>query len=396
LRDWILTAVIFGMIPAILRDPFWGVLLWNWLAFMNPHRYAWGFARSMRFSLVVAGVTLVSFLIYKGRKLVPWRAPLILTVILFLWVCCTTVVALNPSGAYEEWERFAKIIAMVVVASALMQSRTRIDRLIAVIVLSLGFFGFKGGIFTIAHGGAYMVRGPYGSFIEGNNEIAFALVIMLPLARYLQLEIANRKIRWGIGGLMVLSGFSIVGSYSRGAFLAGSVMAVALWFRSRRKAVLALALAAAITVMYMFMPQKWHDRMGTIQTYEQDASAMGRINAWWMAWNLALDNPVLGAGARAFTLLVGIATLWTCSWLIRSGKARPELRWAYDLGTMCQTSLVGYAVGGAFLGLAYWDLPYSIVAIVAAARVIVEGELAADPESGAAAPQLRPAPEVPR
>jgi O-antigen ligase len=43
------------------------------------------------------------------------------------------------------------------------------------------------------------------------------------------------------------------------------------------------------------MPQQWYDRMSTIQTYDQDQSAIGRINAWHMAYNMAKDRP-LGGG----------------------------------------------------------------------------------------------------
>ena len=35
---------------------------------------------------------------------------------------------------------------------------------------------------------------------------------------------------------------------------------------------------------------------------------------------------------------------------------------------MCQVSLVGYAVGGAFLSLAYFDLPYDIMVMVVLTR----------------------------
>ena len=31
---------------------------------------------------------------------------------------------------------------------------------------------------------------------------------------------------------------------------------------------------------------------------------------------------------------------------------------------MCQVTLVGYAVGGAFLSLSYWDLPYNVLILV--------------------------------
>ncbi len=35
---------------------------------------------------------------------------------------------------------------------------------------------------------------------------------------------------------------------------------------------------------------------------------------------------------------------------------------------MCQVSLVGYAVGGAFLSLAYFDLPYNILIMIVVGR----------------------------
>jgi hypothetical protein len=40
---------------------------------------------------------------------------------------------------------------------------------------------------------------------------------------------------------------------------------------------------------------------------------------------------------------------------------------------MCKVSLVGFAVGGAFLNLAYWDMPYYLmVALVASHRLVKE------------------------
>ena len=39
---------------------------------------------------------------------------------------------------------------------------------------------------------------------------------------------------------------------------------------------------------------------------------------------------------------------------------------------MCQVALAGYAVGGAFLSLAYFDLPYNIMVLVVLTRIWVE------------------------
>jgi hypothetical protein len=50
----------------------------------------------------------------------------------------------------------------------------------------------------------------------------------------------------------------------------------------------------------------------------------------------------------------------------------PEAKWAANLGGMVQVALVGYAVGGAFLSLAYFDLPYYMMVLVVIARKWVE------------------------
>ena len=42
---------------------------------------------------------------------------------------------------------------------------------------------------------------------------------------------------------------------------------------------------------------------------------------------------------------------------------------------MIQVSIVAFLTGGAFLGLAYWDLPYHLIAIVVLMRRIVENKL---------------------
>jgi hypothetical protein len=53
----------------------------------------------------------------------------------------------------------------------------------------------------------------------------------------------------------------------------------------------------------------------------------------------------------------------------------PELQWARDLAAMCQVGLIGYATGGAFLSLVYFDLPYYLVLIVVVVDRIVAREM---------------------
>src|SRR5690606_38580670 len=99
---------------------------------------------------------------------------------------------------------------------------------------------------------------------------------------------------------MLLCAVSVLGSQSRGAFLAVSAMAVYLWRHSNHKGLVGIVLVVLAAGLLAFMPASWEARMQTILDYERDGSAMGRINSWIMAWNLARDR-ILGGGFEVTT-----------------------------------------------------------------------------------------------
>ncbi len=74
-------------------------------------------------------------------------------------------------------------------------------------------------------------------------------------------------------------------------------------------------------------------------------------------------------------LLLGLMTWRTGSWIVRNTAKHPEYRWATDLATMIQVSLIGFAVGGTFLSLLYFDVPYYLMTAMVVTRVLVEKEL---------------------
>ena len=307
--------------------------------------------------------------------------------------------------------RMLKIQLMVLFTFLLINDRERLHQLVWVVALSIGFFGIKGGAFTIATGGSFRVWGPPGSFIEGNNEIALALIMVLPLMRFLQLHAKNKWVRRGLLLSIALCGAAIIASYSRGAFLALGVIVISMWWKGKNKLLLGSIGAVVLVIGLSFMPQSYFDRIGSIQNYEQDESTMGRFNAWQFAFNLAVDRPLTGGGFDTFTpqlfyryapnptdfhdahsiyceilgelgfiglfLFLG---LWISAYLIagkinRSCQPIEELAWARDLSSMLQVSILGYAAGGAFLGLAYFDLPYHILAMIAVLQGLVATEL---------------------
>jgi probable O-glycosylation ligase (exosortase A-associated) len=391
MRDIVLTAIFFGMLPFVFSRPYVGIYIWSWLGFMNPHRLTYGFAYEFPFAQIVAIVILFSVVRSKETMRVPWTRETVLLLIFILWMFFTTFFAFNPDGAWQQWDKVWKIQLMLFVTLMLIDTKQKLDWLIWVIVLSLGLYGVKGGIFTIVQGGAYNVMGPAGSFIGGNNEIGLALIMTIPLMRYLQLQAKDVWIHQGVTVAMLLTGIAVIGTQSRGALVGVTVMGAFLWLKSRSKLFTLLIILVVAGALVTIMPQEWYDRMATIETYEEDKSALARINAWWMAYNIATaritgggfeafipgairqyaPNPGIGADAHSIYFevmaehgFIGFTMFMLLAWFTwntgnrirRLARRSPEAKWAADLAAMIQVSMIGYAGSGAFLGLAYFDL----------------------------------------
>jgi len=407
MRDILVTLIVFASLPLILKNPATGVLMWVWISVMNPHTQGWGFATTFPFAFIIAVTTMLSLVMTPGRKTLPMTGFTWLLLCFVAWMNVTTLFAIFPDAAASQWGKVMKIMIMTLVTLMVIRDPGEIHKMIWVLVISVGFYGVKGGIFTLRSGGVDRVWGPEGTFIGGNNEIALALIMTIPLMLYLRRASGKRWIRHGMVAAMLLSGLAALGSYSRGALLAICAMLGFLWVKSSNKLVAGTLLAAAAPLFLLFMPDQWSNRMDTIGDYQEDESAMGRINAWNMAWNLARErffgggyeiaepytfamyapNPadvhaahsiyfqVLGEHGfigLALYLLLGLSTWRSAAWIVRRCRRQPTMAWAADLSAMIQCSMIGFAVGGAFLSLAYYDVPYYLMAVIVALRLYVQ------------------------
>ena len=67
-RDIILVILIVGLLPLCFFRTWIGLLVWTWMAFMNPHRLTWDFAYSLPFSEWVAMATLGGLVFSSDRR----------------------------------------------------------------------------------------------------------------------------------------------------------------------------------------------------------------------------------------------------------------------------------------------------------------------------------------
>lgn len=428
MRDIALTLFIAALLPVALWRPEFGAYLWAWISMMNPHKLAFGFANSAPWAYIIALVTLTGLLFSKQRQAFPVTAPTMLLLSLIGWMTVTSIFALNaPDAVWDRWLFVLKIHLMLCVTLMLIRGREQLDRLIWVIVVSIGFYGVKGGLWTIATGGGGRVWGPPGGMIGGNNELAVALVLLLPLMFYLQQTVVRRWLRWALAGSMVVTVFAILGTQSRGALLGLLAVSLVLGLKGRHPWRMMVLIGLTVGLAIVFMPDSWTSRMDTLRDYQADGSAMSRLYSWHTIWNLALDRPLVGAGfgtenpalfARyaplgpeyqavsggawvahsiyfqalgehgfvglALYVALGLFTWRLAAQVSKRAEGDPELSaWLPLLMRMCQASLVGFASGAAFLSLMHFDVQYYVVAIVviADASVRVSSAAVAKPSS---------------
>lgn len=399
MRDILITLIVLTGCIYTIKKPYIGILLWSWLSYMNPHRLAYGFAYSMPFAQVTAVTLIGSMLLSKDTRRLPINGLIVIWIIFILFMGITTIFAYFPESALKEYERIVKIQLIVFLTMMLITDMEKMKQLLWVIVLSIGYFSVKGGVFTLATAGSYRVWGPDQSFIADNNSLAVAVLMTIPLMIYLYQISTNKWIKIGLITASVLSLFTIIGSQSRGAFLAIASVGLTYWHKSKHKLLTGLLVTIISVGLLAFAPDSWYKRMNTIENYEEDASSMGRLNAWEYAYNAANHN-FFGAGLNSWTPqtfamyapnpldvhaahsiyfsvladhgwigLFLFILIFYLSWkklktLIKNTAETPNLKEIYLLAKMLQISLMAYLVGGTFLSLSYFDLPWHLVSFV--------------------------------
>jgi putative inorganic carbon (hco3(-)) transporter len=391
MRDYAVLVFIIACIMAIFYRSWYGVLSLAVFSYMNPHAYAWGFIRTLPAYQILFLVVLFATLFTKDKQPLPkdWRIPTF--VILWIYFCITTTQAYVQEYALDKLWLVTKIYLPFYFTLVLINSRKKLLYLIATIAASLGIIASKGGIFAITRGFSYRVYGPPATQFEENNAFAVATLMCIPLLILCYREISNKYIKYMIVLAIPLCVSSAISSWSRGALLSLGVLALIMLWHSKRKYLVVPLMLVGVYFVAQQLPDEWYNRMNTIQTYEDDSSAMGRIEVWKDGLEHTLQHPFVGAGFdgwRAVTraqldwhnsfvemfsehgfiafgiwLSLIIGTLLSLTRLPVQTRGIPGMEWVTNYCHMIRASLLLYMSGTMFLGLSYWDILYHLIFI---------------------------------
>ncbi len=419
MRDIALLCILPILLYTSFRRPFIGLGLWIWTAMFFPNAWVYGIAAGIRYNLLISVAAILSYLCSreKGKFDVSNVGTFIL--LFFAWTTVTSFFAMaRPDTVWNFWNEFLKTVVLFVFITLAVSKKEQIEFILWCLVLSIGFYAVLEGLKFIASGGGHMIEGFDGHTLGDRNELAVSFSMMLPISFYLLAEYGRQSklLQLALTGVIILLVVSIIGTQSRGGAIALSVVGGYLFLKSKRKILLLVSAVVAGFFIYGFIPADWFHRMDTMENIGTDGSFMGRVVAWKLSLILALQHPFVGGGFKSleywpvWTLLsmdfntlsffptgnafpdpkgshaahsiyfqvlgehgfVGLV-LFLCILIATFRKAGrvvdvvskaggPE--WIVSLATTLRLSLFAYAVGAAALSFAYFDMTYTLCALV--------------------------------
>lgn len=142
---------------------------------------------------------------------------------------------------------------------------------------------------------------------EFSNEDAFGplMVVGIGFCGFYAMREAGKGVSKTGVGTALLCAFGLVASFARGATLAGGVVLVVLWLRSRRKFTMFFSVvligATVMTASAILFPQGafWAEIQSSLEGFD-DPTGRDRGDLWAAGWQAFLRSPLVGVGPNNF------------------------------------------------------------------------------------------------
>lgn len=420
LRTLSLRVMVAFAVPIALLRPFEGLLIYLWFSFARPADFVW---RADRFDFMVwiAAACLVGYFLFELNQSPIRMKGMILLLLLWGWLGLTSLTAFDTSLAYPKLWEYSRGFIMAFMTASMANSEKRIRQILYVLALSLGLLGSKSALDVFLTGFSSSVVGP-GGMISEQNEYALALNMGIPILVWLARDDSRRWVRWALQAMALGSAIAVIGTRSRSGLLGLLMAALVLTICSKRKFLASVSVILGMIALLLFGPKTALERYSTISTAAtNDASAIGRLQAWEAAIQMTRHHPVFGVGPRNFVLVfplysnaeprvthnavfemmseTGIpgcvfflamilAAICQMSLLWRLAQRAPETE---HLGRYCQIvagSLVVYLVPNMFINRQDFDLMYQLIALSAGLAAVTHRQLAARHSEARVLPQI--------
>lgn len=415
MRDLALLLFIIFAAYFILRKPFIGVSLSIWTSLFTPNLWVFGFAQSLRINFLFLALFLISVIINKHKiKNINYKFTSLCFIHILFFIIGTLSAIFTISFeevVWLEWSFFYKTLLLYFFIVFVIHTEIQIKTIIWALILSVSFIGLTEGLKYLASGGGHVIEGVFMSKLQDRNSLALAMNMILPLLFLLRKYTENARAKQFLLLIAIFNIIAILGSFSRGGLIGLIVVGFFYFLRSDQKILITVFSIIIGISAVSFMPDRWSQRMNTIESADEDTSFLGRVVAWKQAVLIANDHPMLGIGFKGGQnqaiwtyykpdfdifnsiidtshtdfvqakaahsiyfqvlgdmgysgLIVFLLLLFTSYRFIRFAEKNLQNDHFYqDLAGMTKISLAAYAVAGAALSLPYFDILYVIVGL---------------------------------
>lgn len=419
MQSLFLTTVFASLMFMGFSAAFAAALGFVWVDIVKPQLLAHAIITHQPLSLIAAVAT-ISLFVLKDRKHAPKLTPILILLALFaIWITITTAMSSFPDRAWYKWDWALKVVIFAVIFPYIFRSRIQIEAFILVFIFSAATIFFSAGLKTLFGGGGYgvlAIMGVGNTGLAESSTLALVCVMLIPLIlfsmRNTVLIPQNKLTFWFFIGIIFIALATVVGTAARTGVIAIAVLFAVSILKSPKRFywIGAAAIVGIILMNIDISSTPWGSRMSTIETYEEDSSALGRIAVWKWTIEYVASHPLGGGfdaymhnriawvagdgligyypdgepGGKAFHsvyfeilgeqgipgfifyfLAITLALLKLRS-LKKKWSGHPGMAWLANLADAMTTSILVYLAGGAFVGIAYQPFIFYLLSLTVA------------------------------
>jgi probable O-glycosylation ligase (exosortase A-associated) len=395
---------LIGTVGMLFAGPIVAVVVYYFLAVARPqYLWAWTLPR-VQWSNYPVGAALVG-LVGQHFGLFPLggrpKEPFLglnanhLTFLVFAsWIVVTYFMALDREVAWRWFLEYLTIFLMFIVSVIVIRTMDHAWVLYLATTVPLLYLSYHVNSLYLFDGRLDIFHRGLGGIDNNGAGLMLAMGVPLAIGAW---ECTRKWWRWGFVLSIPLILHAVLISYSRGAMLALLACVPVLIFRSTRRWQFLVVVVMLASLIPTLAGREIRARFFTLTDYTEDQSARSRFDSWGAAIAIANDYPIFGVGIRNANLLsydygadmvgrtihsqflqiladagyVGLS-LYLCMlltffygvWRARRtlrGRADPMARQLRGMANGLEAALVVFCVGGLFLSLEVFELPYLIL-----------------------------------
>lgn len=358
-----------------------------------------------------------------------------------VWMTASLTWSVRPASAVVKWDWAFKAVLFAGFMPFVFRSRVQIEALLQTHMLAAAMHLIGVGIKGLVTGGGYKMRMtamPADSGLVESSAMAAVAIMFIPLLLFMRkhsILVPWKLVRntfYPIYALFCVT--AMIGTGARTGLVCLALLGGLYWLQSRHKVMGAVAVAMLAILVLLFSPDRWKERMATIDDYKQESSALTRIKVWEWTLDFVKDNP-MGGGFRAYEInvihmppdaynpdgwvqtnraphstwfellselgwpglilflcIIGVSyrTLWRV-W--KRTRGLEELAWCGDLARALGMALLVLMAGSTFIGIAFQPWYWMMFSVIFCLGEYVRRCLLPEKRPGVFTPAAAPAPQ---